>query len=159
MENEKLIEEVSMLKKEIYDLKNSHVHLIIEEDTNDEGEEHEDDFEIRDDMSPYEQMSISKKHIRCLWENRKSNTEYEEWPFVINDDMSNLEITRRKEALKLYEDRIEEEIRDIAIDDNIYLTDGLMVVEVNEEQELGDIIGYIDPSISENEGEQVIFFN
>ena len=155
IENEKLIEEISMLKKEIYDLKNSHIQLMIKEE--EEEEEEEEECETRNTISPYEQMMVCKEHMLSIWNKRKSEAE---WPFKINGDMSDLEITRRKEALKLWQERIEEgEIYDIFIDDTIYLSDGLLVIEVIDEEELGDVVGYIDPNMCENDAEQVIFFN
>jgi len=161
-ENEKLISEILELRKIIYDLRNSHIHLTIKEDTTSEKEENDSssdsdsDSDNRNIISPYEQMMVCKKHMISMWNNKKNETD---WPFKIDEDMANLEITRRKEALKLWEERMEEdEIYDMCIDDAIYLSDGLLVVEVNDEEELGDVVGYIDPNICENDAEQVIFF-
>lgn len=162
IENEKLIEEISMLKKEIYDLKNTHIHLMIEENAEENAEEEEEEeeklFEIRDDMSPHEQMSIKTQHLQYLWKIRK---DVADWPFTIKEDMCYLETKRRKEALSLYENKTEEEIRAIEVGDEIYFTDGLFIVEMNDEEEFGDILGYIAPTTSndKNNDEQVIFFN
>lgn len=159
IENEKLIEEISMLKKEIYDLKNLHVYLTINEETKQDEcleEDYENEFEIRDDMSPYERFTATKEHLEQLWENR---TKEPDWPFTIEKESNYLEITRRKEALKLYENKPEEEeIRVIEIDEDVYVTNGIFVLEINEEGELGEILGYIE-SNDENNPEQVIFFN
>ena len=143
IENEKLIEEISILKKEIYDLKNLHVHLTIKEELKcdselDEEVESEGVFESRDDMSPYEQMTINKEHLKYMWETKNLMMKNERPK--INENMSDLEKERREEALIYIKKEDEEsEIEDIMIEDDVYLTDGLLVV-VDENQELGEIV-------------------
>ena len=101
---------------------------------------------------------IKNQHLQYLWKIRKDDPD---WPFTIKEDMCYLETTRREEALRLYENKTEEDIRGIEVGDEIYFTDGLFILEMNDEEEFGDILGYIAPSTSndENNPEQVIFFN
>ena len=141
--NLNLIQQISELKKEIYDLKNLHVELVIKEE--------EDEFSD-------EEYAIKQAYLRDLWDNRDKDMS----SFCITDNMDNLEREKRATALKILKtelDDYDDEISEVQINDDIYYTNGKFIVQKQGEEGFGKILGYIKSSEDEITEENVIFFN